>query len=203
MLIRPLACQRIAWFLLAAMTLFTLVVLFYIIGFITSKGAHVITPEFLFGLPERMGKEGGILPTIIATIYLALLAILIATPIGVGSAVYLTEYTRESAITRIIRFGADALAGVPSIIFGLFGFIFFVIKLRMGWSVLAGGLTLAFMILPKSSAPAKRQSAPCRTTCVRSATRSAAPNHRPSCALSCPMPCPGFSPASSSGSAGA
>jgi phosphate transport system permease protein len=148
MLIRPLIWQRIVWLLLAAMTLFTLVVLFFIIGFITSKGAHVITPEFLFGLPERMGKEGGILPTIIATVYLALLAIIVATPVGVGSAVYLTEYTRESAITKIIRFGADALAGVPSIIFGLFGFIFFVIKLRMGWSVLAGGLTLAFMILP-------------------------------------------------------
>jgi phosphate transport system permease protein len=148
MLVKPLVWQRIVWVLLAAMTLFTLVVLFFIIGFITSKGAHVVTPEFLFGLPERMGKEGGILPTIIATIYLAVLAIIIATPIGVGSAVYLTEYTRESAITKIIRFGADALAGVPSIIFGLFGFIFFVIKLRMGWSVLAGGLTLAFMILP-------------------------------------------------------
>jgi phosphate transport system permease protein len=148
MIVRPFVWQRIVWFLLAAMTLATLVILFFIIGFITSKGAHVITPEFLFGLPERMGKEGGILPTIIATIYLALLAILIATPIGVGSAVYLTEYTRESAITKITRFGADALAGVPSIIFGLFGFIFFVIKLRMGWSVLAGGLTLAFMILP-------------------------------------------------------
>jgi phosphate transport system permease protein len=148
MLVRPFVWQRVVWLLLAATTLATLVILFFIIGFITSKGAHVITPEFLFGLPERMGKEGGILPTIIATIYLALLAILIATPIGVGSAVYLTEYTRESAITKIIRFGADALAGVPSIIFGLFGFIFFVIKLRMGWSVLAGGLTLAFMILP-------------------------------------------------------
>src|SRR5512139_1151232 len=148
MILKPLVWQRIVWILLAAMTLSTLVVLFYIIGFITSKGAHVITPEFLFGLPERMGKEGGILPTIIATIYISLLAIIIATPIGVGSAVYLTEYTRESAITKVIRFGADALAGVPSIIFGLFGFIFFVIRLRMGWSMLAGGLTLAFMILP-------------------------------------------------------
>ena len=121
MTIRPLAWQRIVWFALAAMTLFTLVVLFFIIGFITSKGARVITPEFLFGMPERMGKEGGILPTIIATIYISLLAIAIATPIGVGSAVYLCEYTRESVITKAIRFGADALAG---------------------------GLTLAFMILP-------------------------------------------------------
>jgi phosphate transport system permease protein len=148
MIIKPLVWQRIIWVLLAAMTLVTLAVLFFIIGFIASKGAHTLSPEFLFGMPERMGKEGGILPTIIATLYLAMLAIIIATPIGVGSAVYLCEYTRESFVTRVIRFGADALAGVPSIIFGLFGFIFFVIKLRMGWSVLAGGLTLAFMILP-------------------------------------------------------
>ena len=148
MILKPLVWQRIVWILLAAMTLFTLVVLFFIIGFIASKGVHVMTPEFLFGMPERMGKEGGILPTIIATIYITLLAVAIATPLGVGSAVYLTEYTRESAITRVIRFGADALAGVPSIIFGLFGFILFVIRLRMGWSLAAGGLTLAFMILP-------------------------------------------------------
>ena len=148
MLIRPAATQRLVWAFLALMTLITLAALFFIISYIASKGAHVITPEFLFGMPARMGKEGGILPTIVATIYITLLAVLIATPLGVGSAVYLTEYTRESFVTRIIRFGADALAGVPSIIFGLFGFILFVIRLRMGWSLAAGGLTLAFMILP-------------------------------------------------------
>ncbi len=145
---RPLTIQRLVWFLLALLTLFTLTILFFIIGYITAKGVPTLTPEFLFGMPERMGKEGGILPTIVATIYLALLAIVIATPLGVGTAVYLTEYTRESALTRIIRFGADALAGVPSIIFGLFGFILFVIYLKMGWSILAGSLTLAVMILP-------------------------------------------------------
>ena len=148
MLIRPAATQRLVWAFLALMTLITLAALFFIISYIAGKGAHVITPEFLFGMPSRMGKEGGILPTIVATIYITLLAVLIATPLGVGSAVYLTEYTRESFITRVIRFGADALAGVPSIIFGLFGFILFVIRLRMGWSLAAGGLTLAFMILP-------------------------------------------------------
>jgi phosphate transport system permease protein len=147
-IIKPLAWQRIVWVGLGLLTLATLAILFFIVGFVTSKGAHVITPEFLFGMPERMGKEGGILPTIVATVALALLALLIATPIGVGSAVYLCEYTRESPLTRVIRFGTDALAGVPSIIFGLFGFIFFVIKLRMGWSLLAGGLTMSFMILP-------------------------------------------------------
>lgn len=148
MISRPLLQQRLTWFILTLLTFFTLFILFFIIGYITAKGARVITPEFLFSMPQRMGKEGGILPTIIATLYLAILALLIATPLGVGTAVYLTEYTRESILTRIIRFGADALAGVPSIIFGLFGFILFVIHLKMGWSILAGSFTLALMILP-------------------------------------------------------
>jgi len=75
-------------------------------------------------------------------------AIVIAVPFGIGTAFYLAEYTRESLITRIIRFCAESLAGIPSIVFGLFGFIFFVISLNLGWSILSGGLTLAFMILP-------------------------------------------------------
>jgi phosphate transport system permease protein len=148
MIVRPIYWQRTARLFLALMTLVTIAVLVFIISYILSKGLHVITPKFLFSGPERMGKEGGVFPMIVATVYLALLALVIATPIGVGSAIYLTEYTRESVLTRIIRFGADALAGVPSIIFGLFGFILFVIRLRMGWSLLAGGLTLALMILP-------------------------------------------------------
>ncbi len=147
-IIKPAVWQKVVWAVLALLTLATLAVLFFIVGYIASKGAGSLTPEFLFGMPARMGKEGGILPTIVATLYLALLAVAIATPLGVGTAVYLTEYTRESALTRVIRFGADALAGVPSIIFGLFGFILFVVRLRMGWSILSGGLSLAFMILP-------------------------------------------------------
>jgi len=95
-----------------------------------------------------MGREGGILPTIVGTFALTAVAIVVATPLGVGTAVFLREYTRESRISRIIRFGNDCLAGVPSIIFGLFGFVFFVIYLRMGWSILSGGLTLSAMLLP-------------------------------------------------------
>jgi phosphate transport system permease protein len=148
MLIRPLHWQRIVRSGLVLLTLVTLAILLFIIVFILSRGLRVVTPEFLFSMPERMGKEGGILSTVVVTLVLALLALLIATPLGVGSAIYLSEYTRESIITRLIRFAADALAGVPSIIFGLFGFILFVIRLGMGWSLLAGGLTLALMILP-------------------------------------------------------
>src|SRR5512141_460281 len=103
MRIRPADTQKAAWFFLSLMTLSTVVVLFFIISYITAKGVRVITPEFLFGMPERMGKEGGILPTIIATLYTTLLAVIIATPLGVGTAVYLAEYTRESFITRVIR----------------------------------------------------------------------------------------------------
>jgi phosphate transport system permease protein len=75
-------------------------------------------------------------------------AILVATPFGVGTAFYLTEFTRETKVTRIIRFSAESLAAIPSIVYGLFGFIFFVIYLKLGWSVLSGGLTMAVMILP-------------------------------------------------------
>jgi phosphate transport system permease protein len=95
-----------------------------------------------------MGRAGGIFPAIAGSVALTVLAVLLAAPLGVGTAVYLTEYTRESRLTAIIRFGADCLAGIPSIIFGLFGFILFVTILKMGWSLLAGGLTLALMILP-------------------------------------------------------
>ena len=76
------------------------------------------------------------------------MAVAIALPLGVGTAVYLGEYTRETQLTRALRFGTDCLAGIPSIIFGLFGFIFFVVMLKMGWCLLSGGLTLAIMVLP-------------------------------------------------------
>jgi len=126
----------------------TLAVLALIIGIVLWNGLPMITWSFLLEAPKEMGRAGGIFPAIVGTVAVTLLAIIVATPIGVGSAVYLTEYTSESFLTRVIRFGAECLSGIPSIIFGLFGFIFFVIQLRMGWSVMSGGLTLAVMILP-------------------------------------------------------
>jgi phosphate transport system permease protein len=136
----------ISFFVLA--TVFTLAILVFIILFVLTKGLPHVSMNFLFSNPEDMGRAGGIFPTIVGAFLLPFLAIIIATPLGVGTAIYLTEYTRESRITRVIRFGADCLAGIPSIIFGLFGFIFFVTILQFGWSVLSGSLTLAFMILP-------------------------------------------------------
>jgi len=133
---------------LRVMTAATVFILLFIIVFILRKGIPVIDLSFLTRNPVDMGRGGGIFSTIVGTIVLTLVAVLIAAPLGVGTAIFLTEYTWENRITRIIRFGADCLAGIPSIIFGLFGFILFVTKLRFGWSVLSGGLTLAFMILP-------------------------------------------------------
>lgn len=148
MRIHPRLLQRGAVTLLGGATLITLAILIFIIVFILEKGLPVINLEFLTQDPESMGREGGIFPTIIGTIILPLLALIIASPLGVFTSVYLSEYTRETKFTKIIRFGTDCLAGIPSIIFGLFGYIFFVLTLEMGWSILSGSLTLAVMVLP-------------------------------------------------------
>ncbi len=130
------------------LTVLAVFILAFIVFFILRRGLPALSWEFLTRNSVEMGKEGGIFSTIIGTVALTFLALLIATPLGVGTAIFLTEYTAEGRLTRIIRFGAECLAGVPSIIFGLFGFILFVTKLKFGWSILSGGLTLAFMILP-------------------------------------------------------
>jgi phosphate transport system permease protein len=146
--IGPRTNQIIAYSILLFMTIITIVILLFIIIYVFKNGLGQLSLEFLTEQTTDMGKEGGILPSILGTLFVTVLAIIIATPLGVGSAVYLVEYTRGGFLRRIISFGADCLAGVPSIIFGLFGFIFFVIKLNLGWSVLSGGLTLAVMIIP-------------------------------------------------------
>jgi len=148
MRVDPRLTQRVVRTCLWAMTAVTIAILIFIIVFILKKGLPVIDLGFLTKKSVDMGKGGGIFTTIVGTVVLTAVAILIATPLGVGTAIFLTEYTWESAVTRIIRFGAECLAGIPSIIFGLFGFILFVTKLGFGWSILSGGLTLAFMILP-------------------------------------------------------
>jgi phosphate transport system permease protein len=148
MRIHPRYTQRLAIAVLGGATLLTLVVLVFIIVFVLEKGLPVVSLDFLFSNSQDMGRAGGIFPTLIGTILLPLLAIMVAAPLGISTAVYLTEYSLETRATKVIRFGTDCLAGIPSIIFGLFGFIFFVTTLSMGWSILSGGLTLAFMILP-------------------------------------------------------
>jgi phosphate transport system permease protein len=148
MYLKPRIEHGIVRSILWLFTSITVLILVFIIFFVLKNGLPVVTLNFLTRNPVEMGKAGGIFSTIVGTVALTVLAILIAAPLGIGSAIYLTEYTRENWVTRVIRFGSECLAGIPSIIFGLFGFILFVMKLKFGWSLLSGGLTLAFMILP-------------------------------------------------------
>ncbi len=140
--------QSVAKVLIWVAALSTIGVMILILFQILKEGLPVLHLKFFLESPRSMGREGGIFSTIIGTIALTIVALFFATPLGVGTAIFLREYTRESRVSRVIRFGTDCLAGVPSIIFGLFGFVFFVIYLNMGWSILSGGLTLAAMILP-------------------------------------------------------
>ncbi len=148
MRLAPSTAQRIAASAMWAMTAGTVGVMFFIIAFILVNGIPHLSIEFLTAEPRDMGRGGGIFPIIVGTVAVAGLAVLIAGPIGIATAVYLTEYTREGRVTSAIRFGADCLAGIPSIIFGLFGFVFFAIALGMGLSVISGALTLSLMVLP-------------------------------------------------------
>jgi len=148
MKISPVNSQRIIVSLLWLLTALTIAVLLFIITFILYHGLPHVTWSFLTESPRDMGREGGVFPLIVGTVLITVLALLIAAPVGVVTAIYLTEYTRESFLTSVIRFGADCLAGIPSIIFGLFGFVFFCVYLQLGFSVLAGSLTLAIMCLP-------------------------------------------------------
>lgn len=124
-------------------------ILIAIIGYIFVKGIAAINWEFLTSKPLRAGKEGGISTTIIGTIYLTFVSLIMAVPLGLGTAIYLEEYARKnSKFAYLVNLTAETLAGIPSIIFGLFGFVFFVIFLQLGWSILSGSMTLAIMILP-------------------------------------------------------
>ena len=116
--------------------------------FIVSKGWRAINWTFLTQPPVDSMTKGGILPCIVGTICLSIGAIVVALPIGVVSAIYLHEYARPGRILRIIRLGINNLAGVPSVVFGLFGLAFFVVYLDMGVSILAGSLTLGILTLP-------------------------------------------------------
>jgi len=140
--------QGIAKTLIWIGALSTIAVMILILLQILKEGLPVLHLSFFLESPKEMGREGGIFSTVVGTAALTLVAIVVGAPLGVGTAIFLREYTREGNISRMIRFGTDCLAGVPSIIFGLFGFVFFVIWLNMGWSILSGGLTLAAMILP-------------------------------------------------------
>jgi len=122
--------------------------LLIIVYFLVSNGWRAINWTFLTQPPLDSMTKGGILPCIVGTLCLSLGAIAVALPIGVASAIYLHEYAKPGRVLRIIRLGINNLAGVPSVVFGLFGLAFFVVYMKMGVSILAGALTLGALTLP-------------------------------------------------------
>ena len=122
--------------------------LLIIVAFLVGNGWRAINWAFLTEPPLDSMTKGGILPCIVGTVCLSLGAIVVAMPIGVASAVYLHEYARPGRALRIIRLGINNLAGVPSVVFGLFGLAFFVVWLKFGVSILSGALTLGALTLP-------------------------------------------------------
>lgn len=122
--------------------------LFGVLAYILINGFRAITWDFLTLPPTDSMTRGGIMPAIVGTLYLTLGAISVALPLGVISAIYLSEYAKQGTFIRVIRVGVNCLAGVPSVVFGLFGLGFFVVFLKFGSSILAGSLTLGILILP-------------------------------------------------------
>ncbi|MDR2708784.1 MAG: phosphate ABC transporter permease PstA [Elusimicrobiota bacterium] len=140
--------QQVSFLLIGACILITLFFLASLIYFIAKNGLPVLSWSFLTQPPKDAMSSGGVAPAIIGTFYLTLGAIIIAAPLGLACAIYLQEYCQKGTVASIIKIGVNNLAGVPSVVFGLFGLTFFVKFLGFGISILSGALTLAILILP-------------------------------------------------------
>jgi phosphate transport system permease protein len=143
------SAQKLALAFIWGSGVITVLILFLIIGYVLARGLPAFSFDFLFTAPKGgLSGEGGISTAIVTTIYLALLTVSILLIPGIGAAIYLSEYAKDNWLTRIIRYGVDTLAGVPSIVFGLFGFVLFVTTLHFNFSLLAGALTMVCLLLP-------------------------------------------------------
>ena len=140
--------QKIAFFRMFLATVLVVVPVGLILVVIVQKGFPALTWQFLTDIPRQGMRAGGIFPAIVGTLYLVTGAIAFALPIGLLAAIYLSEYARENALTRLIKLAIVNLAGVPSVVYGLFGLALFVVFFKFGASILSGSLTLGIMILP-------------------------------------------------------
>jgi phosphate transport system permease protein len=140
--------QRLGFALLGAMALVVVIPIVLVIGIIVVRGAGAISWGFLTEMPRDGMTAGGILPAIVGTLVLTFGTAIVAIPMGVGGAIYLSEYARDTWLTRAVRLAIINLAGVPSVVYGLFGLGLFVLFLQFGTSILAGSLTLSIMTLP-------------------------------------------------------
>jgi len=144
----PYRTQKIAFSFLFLANLLILVLVGVIVAVIVQKGLPAITWQFLTDVPRQGMRAGGILPALVGTLYLVAGAIVFALPIGLFAAIYLSEYAKDSLLTRLIKLAIVNLAGVPSVVYGLFGLALFVVFFKFGASILSGSLTLGIMILP-------------------------------------------------------
>lgn len=140
--------QGIGFFALRAAMALVLAVLLLFLYDIGKKGGGALSWEFLSQAPRKGMTEGGIFPAIFGTFLVTLITAILAVPLGMGAAIYLHEYARQTRVTRLIRLSIRNLSGVPSIVYGLFGVILFVNILRFGTSILSAGMTLGLMTLP-------------------------------------------------------
>ncbi len=140
--------QEIGFNFLILTTFLTVIPIFSIVIYIIIKGLPAISWSFLTTFPTDGVKQGGILPAIIGTFYLTIGTAIFSVPLGIGAAIYLSEYAPDSRWTRVIRIAIINLAGIPSVVYGLFGLGMFVIFLKFGTSIIAGSLTLSIMTLP-------------------------------------------------------
>ena len=146
--ISPRTAEQVAFCFITTAAIIVVLILVILLQDIVIHGLPALSWEFLTQSPKDLGRAGGIFPAIVGTLYLVFGAILVALPLGVGTAIYLIEYTREGTATRIIRTTVDLLNGTPSIVFGLFGLAFLVYFLNFGVSLIAGQITLGLMVLP-------------------------------------------------------
>ena len=140
--------QQAAFIVLGVVTLFVIAPILLTIFYVTKNGIGAISWEFITQPPHNGMRQGGIFPAIVGTILLVVGTMLFSLPLGVLSAIYLVEYARDNFFTRLVKLSVVNLSGIPSIVYGLFGFTLFVLFLRLGTSILAGSLTLAIMSLP-------------------------------------------------------
>ncbi|MBS1250374.1 MAG: Phosphate transport system permease protein PstA 1 [Chloroflexi bacterium] len=140
--------QKVGFSLLVIAALVVVLPILLVIGIIVARGIGAIDWTYLTTMPLEGMKEGGIFPAILGTLLLTLGTAVAAIPVGVGGAIYLSEYARDTVLTRAIRLAIINLAGIPSVVYGLFGLGLFVLFLNFGTSILAGSLTLAIMTMP-------------------------------------------------------
>jgi len=148
MTMNPYRTQKIAFSFLFLANLLILVLVGLVVVIIVQKGLPAITWQFLTDIPRQGMRAGGIFPALVGTLYLVAGAIIFALPIGLFAAIYLSEYAKDTVLTRLIKLAIVNLAGVPSVVYGLFGLALFVVFFKFGASILSGSLTLGIMILP-------------------------------------------------------